>query len=233
MILEFQNVTAGYDTTTVLRDLSFSIPAGQVVACIGANGVGKTTTLRVAAGLLKPISGQVLLGGREATGWAPHERVAAGLCLIPEGRGIFRSLTVAENLRLQQPAWVKGNEQLSAALEAFPILSARMNQVAGNLSGGQQQMLALARAWLSSPKVVLLDEVSMGLAPIMVDTLFEALRKLSVAGGALFLVEQYVARAIALADLVLVLTRNGVAYFGPPAALDEVDLIETYLGREG
>ena len=143
---------------------------------------------------------------------------------------MFRGLTVAENLRMLQPTWVKGEDRAEAALEAFPILKERMSQVARSMSGGEQQMLALARCWLADPKVVLLDEVSMGLAPVIVDQIFGALRLLAARGVALLLVEQYVHRAMALADHVVLLNQGRVTFSGPAAEVDESDLMRTYLG---
>jgi len=229
-VLEFDGITAGYGHSTVLRDLSFSVPQGQVVGCLGANGVGKTTMLRVAAGLLRPLAGRVIVDQREATRSAPHERVKAGICLIPEGRGIFRSLTVAENLRVHQPRWVHNHDRVDAAVDAFPVLANRRNQVAGSLSGGEQQMLALARAWLASPRLVMVDEASMGLAPRMVDVVFSALNKLVAQGVALLIVEQYVNLVLDLADRVLVLDKSGIRFSGKPSDLDAAELAQTYLG---
>jgi branched-chain amino acid transport system ATP-binding protein len=229
-LLELRGVSAGYGETVVLRDVSVNVPAGSVVALLGANGAGKTTTLRVAAGLVRPTEGSVLIAGEDVTATSPNKRASAGLCLIPEGRGVFRGLTVAENLRMLQPAWVKGEDRAEAALEAFPILKERMSQVARSMSGGEQQMLALARCWLADPKVVLLDEVSMGLAPVIVDQIFEALRLLAARGVALLLVEQYVHRAMGLADHVVLLNQGRVTFSGPAAEVDESDLMRTYLG---
>ena len=229
-LLELRGVNAGYGETVVLRDVSVIVPAGSVVALLGANGAGKTTTLRVAAGLVRPTEGTVFIAGEDVTALSPSKRASAGLCLIPEGRGVFRGLTVAENLRMLQPTWVKGEDRAEAALEAFPILKERMSQVARSMSGGEQQMLALARCWLADPKVVLLDEVSMGLAPVIVDQIFGALRSLAARGVALLLVEQYVHRAIELADHVVLLNQGGVTFSGPAAEVDESDLMKNYLG---
>jgi branched-chain amino acid transport system ATP-binding protein len=229
-VLEFEGITAGYGQSTVLRDLSFSVPPGQVVGCLGANGVGKTTMLRVAAGLLRPRAGRVIVDQREATKAAPHERVKAGICLIPEGRGIFRSLTVAENLRIHQPRWIHNHDLLDAAVDAFPVLANRGNQVAGSLSGGEQQMLALARAWLTSPRLVMVDEASMGLAPRIVDLVFSGLHKLAAQGVALLIVEQYVNLVLDLADRVLVLDKSGIRFSGKPSDLDADELVQAYLG---
>jgi branched-chain amino acid transport system ATP-binding protein len=232
-MLEFQGITAGYGRSTVLRDLTFAVPSGQVVGCLGANGVGKTTMLRVAAGLIRPRSGRLVTEGRDITKAAPHDRAKAGLCLIPEGRGIFRSLTVAENLRIHQPSWVHGQDALNAALDAFPVLAKRRNQQAGSMSGGEQQMLALARAWLASPKLVMVDEASMGLSPRIVDVVFSALRTLADRGTTLLIVEQYVNIVLDLADLVLVLDKTGVRFYGKPADLNTDELAQAYLGHHG
>jgi len=180
------NVTAGYGDTTVLRNVSLRVPAGATVALLGPNGAGKTTLLRVASGLLRPWTGRLLVDGVDVTAASPHSLVGHGVCHVPEGRGVFPSLTVRENLLLQVSA--KEADSIGRAVDAFPILGERMSQVAGTLSGGQQQMLALARAYLSNPSVILLDEVSMGLAPKIVDEIFEFLGRLSEAGAALLLV---------------------------------------------
>jgi branched-chain amino acid transport system ATP-binding protein len=227
--LAFEAVTAGYGRATVLHDVTLEVPSGAVVAMLGPNGAGKTTALRVAAGLLSPKSGSVVLDGKDVTRTRSHSRVHDGLCLIPEGRGIFPTLTVAENLRLQVPPGASASN-IDRVIEEFPVLGGRRNQVAGSLSGGEQQMLALARAYQSSPKVVLVDEVSMGLAPKMVDRVFEKLRDLAEAGIALLLVEQYVHRALELADRVVLIDRGHVAFSGAPETLDEQEIVRRYMG---
>lgn len=231
-LLEIRSATVGYGRSTVLRDLSLSVPRSSVVALLGANGAGKTTLLRTAAGLLSPSKGKILVDGEDVTRQRASRRASGGLCLIPEGRGIFRSLTVAENLRIYRPTWVD-NDHTDAAFEAFPILQKRLSQVAGSLSGGEQQMLALARAYLSEPSVVLLDEVSMGLAPIVVDQIFTSLEILVKQGVSLLLVEQYVDRALAIADTVVLLDRGVVTFSGPPSSLDHDELLRSYLGTDG
>jgi branched-chain amino acid transport system ATP-binding protein len=230
-VLELTGVSAGYGRTTVLRDVDLAVRRGSVVALLGPNGAGKTTLLRVAAGLLAPTPGQVVIGGHEVTRRRPAQRARQGLCLIPEGRGIFPNLSVRENLVLQLPAW-KREESFEPALEAFPVLRERLGQTAGSMSGGQQQMLALSRCFLSDPKVVLLDEVSMGLAPRIIDEIFEALLELSRRGVALLLVEQYVSRALHVADHVYLLGRGCVTFSGAPADLDESELMRRYLGGD-
>ena len=229
--LELGGITAGYGRTTVLREVDLTVAAGSVVALLGPNGAGKTTLLRVASGLLPSSRGEVRLLGEEVTRQPAHQRARGGLCLVPEGRGIFPNLSVRENLTLQVPPWER-NSGYDAALEAFPILKDRLGQTAGSMSGGQQQMLALSRCFLSDPKVVLLDEVSMGLAPRIIDEIFDALGSIVKSGVAILLVEQYVTRALHLADHVYLLRRGQVEFSGLPSKLDEDELLRLYIGGE-
>jgi branched-chain amino acid transport system ATP-binding protein len=221
----------------VLHDIGLTVPRSSVVALLGPNGAGKTTTLRVAAGLLRPARGTVVIGGKEAGRSAPFRRARQGVCLIPEGRGIFRSLTVRENLELLIPpnrhriGRAKVRASIDPAIAAFPMLGQRLSQVAGSMSGGQQQQLALARAFLAAPDVVLLDEVSMGLAPVIVDQIFESLKLLASTGVALVLVEQYVSRALEMADTAYLMARGTIAWSGPAAALDTDAITRAYLGH--
>jgi branched-chain amino acid transport system ATP-binding protein len=231
-VLELREVSASYGQTTILRNIDISVHPGEVVALLGPNGVGKTTTLRVAAGLLAPRNGKVLIAGKDVTRMSPNRRSRAGLCLSPEGRGIFRGLTVAENLRLQVPKGMSAAAAMDVAVDAFPVLGERLSQIAGKMSGGEQQMLALARAYVCNPKVVLLDEVSMGLSPLMVDKVFDAIRRLAAAGISLLIVEQYVNRAMAIADQVVLLDKGSISFTGPPKALDQDRLVEHYLGGD-
>jgi branched-chain amino acid transport system ATP-binding protein len=230
-ILALAGVTAGYGRTTVLRDVSLSVPGGTVVALLGPNGAGKTTLLRVASGLLGTSAGQVRLGGEEMTRRRAFQRAQHGLCLIPEGRGIFPNLSVKDNLVLQIPPWRKSRDY-QAAVQAFPVLGERLSQTAGSMSGGQQQMLALSRCFLADPKVVLLDEVSMGLAPRIIDEIFEALLKLKANGVSLLLVEQYVSRALQVADKVYLLGRGQITFSGTPSQLNEDELMQQYVGGQ-
>jgi branched-chain amino acid transport system ATP-binding protein len=231
-MIEIRSVSAGYAGSTVLRDVTIAVPEGSVVALLGPNGAGKTTLLRVASGLLAPSSGQVLVDGTDLAGRKPHEFSRAGVCHVPEGRGVFRQLTVKENLELQATVGEEASA-IDRAAEVFPVLGQRLSQQAGTLSGGEQQMLALARAYVASPKAVLLDEVSMGLAPRIVDQIFEFLRALAQAGVAMLLVEQYVERALALAEYVYLLDRGTVTFAGDRAELVNEDLFERYLGVSG
>lgn len=230
--LELRSVFAGYGRSPVLRDVNLAVEPGSVVALLGANGAGKTTLLRTASGLLAPARGQLLIGGADITREAPHQRARRGLCLIPEGRGIFPTLTVAENLRMQLPPWSRDRSAAQRALDAFPDLGRRLGQVAGTMSGGQQQMLAVARAWIARPRIVLLDEVSIGLAPTIVDQIYSVLAELAAEGVALLVVEQYVSRALAIASKVYVLEKGEVTFSGPPQDLDESALLDSYLGGE-
>lgn len=232
IVLEFSDVIAGYGTVTVLRDVNLKIPRGSVVAMLGANGAGKTTSLRVAAGLVPSTSGRVTLEGVDITSLRTSQRALRGLCLIPDGRGIYASLTVHENLRLHLPRGTHGAE-IEAALVAFPALSGRLNQVAGSLSGGEQQMLALSRAYVTAPRVVLLDEVSTGLAPLVVAEIFDALSGLASLGTSLLIVEQYVAKALELADYACLLERGRLTWLGPAADVDEASIAQRYLGGKG
>jgi branched-chain amino acid transport system ATP-binding protein len=231
-VLELRGVSAGYGRTTVVRDVDLRLARGEVVALLGPNGAGKTTLLRVAAGLLRPQSGAVWLDGADVTRRPPHARARGGLCMIPEGRGVFPALTVRENLRLQIPPWARAGD-IDRAVDAFPVLAERLEQRAGSMSGGEQQMLALARCWLADPSCVLLDEVSMGLAPRIVDVIYGALAKLAADGVALIIVEQHVDRALELADRVHLLDRGRTGFDGAAKAVDRDALVRGYLDGAG
>jgi branched-chain amino acid transport system ATP-binding protein len=227
--LAISGLDAGYGSVKVIRGAELVVEPAQVVALLGANGAGKTTLLRTASGSLSPSAGSIRIAGEDVTRMRPTERARRGLCLIPEGRGIFRSLSVEENLLLSSPPWIK-SPKLNAAYDAFPLLFERRKQTAGSMSGGQQQMLALSRGFLSGASVVLVDEVSMGLAPVMVDVIFEALQSLVARGKSLLLVEQYVQRALAMADVVYVMKKGIVTRAGASGSVDEAALMADYLG---
>jgi branched-chain amino acid transport system ATP-binding protein len=230
-VLELEEVTAGYGETVVLRDVTLSLPDSKVVALLGPNGAGKTTTLRTASGLIKPMRGRVRLDGEDVTGLKPYAMARRGLCHLPEGHGIFPSLTVKENLVLYSP---KGREKesLEKAGDQFPALAARLGQQAGSLSGGEQQMLSLVRTYLTTPKVVVIDEASLGLSPLLVDQVFETLSQIAAGGTALLMVEQYVTRALELADRVYLMNRGQIVFSGAAADLRAEDVFERYLGIE-
>jgi branched-chain amino acid transport system ATP-binding protein len=229
--LELDHLIAGYGDTVALRDVSLVVPSGRVAALLGPNGAGKTTLLSAASGLLRPRAGRVIMNGRDLTGATPDRLVRAGLCHITEGRSIFPGLTVADNLKMFTPR-TAGNHALERAIDAFPRLGERLAQLAGTLSGGEQQMLALARAYAQQAPVVMLDEVSMGLAPILVDEIFAFLGRLATEGHTLLIVEQYVAKALALADLVYLLVRGRIVFAGEPAEIEGTDIFAHYLGAE-
>jgi branched-chain amino acid transport system ATP-binding protein len=228
-MLELDGITAGYGDAAVLRDVTVTVPAGSKVALIGPNGAGKTTLLRVASGLLIPQRGHVRLDGDNVTGRPPDDLAARGICHVPEGRGVFPNLTVAQNLRL----FARPGEEAQAqerAVDAFPRLGERLGQLVGTMSGGEQQMVALARAYVRQPRVVLLDEVSMGLAPKVVDEIFVFLDRLAAEGASLLVVEQFVTKALAIADFVFLLGRGQVNFVGEPSELAGDDIFTRYAG---
>lgn len=230
LALQLADVTSGYGETVILRGVSLEVPAGSVVALLGPNGAGKTTLLRTVSGLLFPTEGTVSMDGDDITRLPTHLRSRRGLCHIPEGRGIYRSLTVRENLGMQTS---KGREAeaIERAAEAFPILGDRLEQRAGTMSGGQQQMLAIARAYVADPRLILVDEASLGLAPIVVDAIFEFLARITAEGTSLLLVDQFVARALAMASHAYVLNRGQIVFSGTPKDLEDGDVFKQYLGE--
>jgi branched-chain amino acid transport system ATP-binding protein len=235
-LLELDHVTAGYGKVEVLHDLSISVPAGTVVALLGSNGAGKTTTLRAISGTLPIRKGRIRLDGRRLDGRSAYDIARSGLVLVPEGRGVFPMLNVRDNLRVASRA-AKGmngderEERVDHVLQVFPRLRERLTQRAASLSGGEQQMLALSRALLASPKVLMMDEISMGLAPMIVDQLFATVRRLKAEGMTIVLVEQYLTYALQMADICYVLAKGRVAFVGEPAELAAGSaLAEAYLG---
>jgi len=228
-VLELRDVWAGYGETTVLRGVDITVPRSSVVAVLGPNGAGKSTLLRAASGLIKIRKGELRVDGDDLTGGSPSELVKRGLCHIPDPRGIFKSLTVEENLTLQAPRG-RAKESIAKAVDVFPRLGERLSQRAGTMSGGEQQMLAVARAYVQDPTVVLLDEVSTGLAPVVVDEIFVFLERIAAAGTALLLVEQFVHRALALAQQVYVLDRGVIRLSGRADELTEEQIFQSYAG---
>jgi branched-chain amino acid transport system ATP-binding protein len=227
-VLELQEVTAGYGDVTVLRDVSLTVPDSGVVALLGPNGAGKSTLLRTASGLIRPRKGRVLFDGENITGMDPARLGRRGLCLVPEGRSIFPSLTVRENLLLYCPKR-KEKAGIERALESFPALASRLRQVAGTLSGGEQQMLAIVRAYVSEPRLVLVDEASLGLAPLIVDRIFRFMTELTSGGTALLLVEQYINRALEMSQHVYLLRRGEISFSGRSSELEDQDIFRQYL----
>jgi branched-chain amino acid transport system ATP-binding protein len=229
-LLELRDVRAAYGGITVLHGVNLSVAAGQVVALLGPNGAGKTTTLRVAAGVHPARSGQLLLGGRDLTGAAPRDLARAGVCLIPEGRGVFPNLSVRDNLLMMTFTGHSRERIEEVAFTRFPALARRASQAAGTLSGGEQQMLALARGLATDPAVLLLDELSMGLAPLVVSKLYEQVAGIAQQGVAVLMVEQFAAAALGVADYAVVLVRGRVERHGPPDDELRADLSSLYLG---
>ncbi|MFZ1063235.1 MAG: ABC transporter ATP-binding protein [Acidimicrobiales bacterium] len=227
-VLSMVGVGASYGETTVLRDFNLEVPQRSVVTLLGPNGAGKTTVMRLVSGTLRPTAGRIAVNGDDVTHVAAHRRAAQGVCLIPEGRGIFRSLSVRENLDLFRPTTSR-DISLDEVLTVFPVLAARLGQVAGTLSGGEQQMLALSRAFFAKPQIVLVDEVSIGLAPKVVDQIFEILHRLASEGVSLLIVEQYVRRALELADTVYLLNRGEVVLTGSTKDIKYEDVVDAYL----
>jgi branched-chain amino acid transport system ATP-binding protein len=233
-LLELDSVTAGYGRVEVLHDLTLAVPTGSVVAVLGANGAGKTTTLGVVSGTVPVTRGAVRLDGRDVTRKSAYERARLGVTLIPEGRGVFPGLSVRENLAISvRSAQGKDrrwrDEALTRVLDTFPRLRERSDQQAGTLSGGEQQMLAMSRAFLADPRVLLMDEISMGLAPKIVEQLFEAVGELREAGNTIVLVEQYLTYALRFADICYVLAKGRVAFLGEPAELQGSNVLSGYL----
>jgi ABC-type branched-subunit amino acid transport system ATPase component len=229
-LLELRGVRAAYDGVTVLHGVDLSVAAGQVVALLGPNGAGKTTTLRVAAGVHPVQAGQLVLGGRDVTGARPRDLARAGVCLIPEGRGVFPNLSVRDNL-LMMTFTGRGRKEIEEiAYTRFPALARFAARPAGTLSGGEQQMLALARGLATDPAVLLLDELSMGLAPLIVGRLYEYVAEIARQGVAVLVVEQFAAAALRIADHVAVLVRGRVERRGRPDDVLRTELSALYLG---
>jgi len=227
--LDVVGLDVGYGRSTVLRDVSVTVPLGSVTALLGPNGAGKTTLLRAISGLLAPTRGRISLFGEDMTTLSAHRRFERGLCHVPEGRGVFRSLTVRDNLIMQSR---RGHEReaLEKAVTSFPILGKRIRQVAGTLSGGEQQMLAMAAAYVRDASVILVDEASLGLAPLVVDAIFGFLERVSGDGTSLLIVDQFVTRALSMASTAYVLRQGSVVYSGPADRLADTDMFGTYIG---
>ena len=227
--LRFEGVTAGYGTTQVLYGVDLDVPAGKAVALLGANGAGKTTLLKVGAGVLRPFSGHLYVDDRDVTRQSPHGRAREGVCLIPEGHGIFRQLSVKENLAM----YVQGKkvrDAIEKSASFFPVLGQRLNQDAGTLSGGQQQMLAVSRALCTDAQIILADELSLGLAPVIIDEIFAAIEALLAEGRSLLLVEQYAERALSIASYVYILSKGTVVFQGTPEECITEDVFARYVG---
>ena len=232
MILEVQNVDAYYGIGHILHGLSLGVGEGEVVALLGRNGAGKTTTLRCITGLTPPRSGEIRYKGRSIGGFEPHRISQMGIALVPETRGIFSYLSCHENLSIARRPGSRW--QMDSVLERFPRLKERLSNKGRELSGGEQQMLAIARALLTGPELLLLDEPSQGLAPLVVDAVMGTIRRLKSEGVSMLLVEQNAEMALQLADRVYVIDHGTVVFEGTPAALRaDRQVMTTYLGVGG
>lgn len=231
-LLELRGIKAAYEQVEVLHGVDLAVPAGSVLAVLGPNGAGKTTMLKVASGMHAPSGGDIWLAGRRVTGAAPVELARLGLCSIPEGRGVFPNLTVSENLWMASYRGVSRSQIEERVFPIFPRLKERRRQAAGTMSGGEQQMLAMARAIATDPAVLLIDELSMGLAPLVVEQLFEIVARIAGTGVTVLLVEQFAQTALGVADLAAVMTGGRITAVGTP---DEIaaGLHSAYLGGDG
>ncbi len=233
LILKAESLDVRYGPFRALFDVSLQLPAGHMVALLGPNGAGKSTLGRALSGLIPITSGHVIFEGNDITKWAAHRRRAAGVAYIPEGRGIFPGLSVIDNLRMavrQAGGRTERDEAITRAIELFPVLGERRLQRAGSLSGGEQQMLALARALAVDPKVVIADEMSLGLAPLVVDAVFAGLERAREAGITVLLIEQFIHRALSLADQCVILSRGHVGWSGDASAAGP-EVLDRYLGE--
>jgi branched-chain amino acid transport system ATP-binding protein len=231
-LIELRRVRAAYDELEVLHGIDLQVPAGQVLAVLGPNGAGKSTLLRVMAGLHRPSSGDLVVGGRVLTGADPTALARRGLCLIPEGRGVFPNLTVIENLWMTTHRGAIRADVEARAFAAFPALAERRSQRAGSLSGGEQQMLAMARAVATDPAVLLLDELSMGLAPRVVAGLYETVAELARGGVTIVVVEQFLRTVSEVADRAVALIGGRIRLAGSPAEVAPL-LHTAYLSGPG
>jgi len=237
-MLKIENLQAGYGKVQVLHGVNIDVPKGKIVTLIGSNGAGKTTTMRAISGMIKPTAGSITLAGADITGQPSYKIAKQGLAHSPEGRRVFPTLSVLDNIRLgafarYTGARAKGDVEadLQKAIEMFPRLKERTNQLAGTLSGGEQQMLAMARAVMLNPEVFLLDEPSMGLAPILVEEVFNIISRLKAQGVTMLLVEQFAAAALNVADYGYVLENGRVSVHGPADKLKGDPAVQAaYLG---
>ena len=232
-MITVKNLSAGYGFVNVLRDISLDITAGEIVAVLGSNGVGKTTLNNTLSGLIKPKSGEVLFEGKSIVGASPETIVDLGMIHVPEGRKLFPNLSVRDNLELGSYRRGKSDRaaNLEDVLDTFPKLRDRINQIAGTLSGGEQQMVAIGRGLMSNPKLLILDEPSLGLSPLLVEQMFDLIKRINEKGLTILLVEQNVIQSLAIADRAYVIEEGAIAISGKAADLqDNSELKKSYLG---
>ncbi|HYT47629.1 MAG TPA: ABC transporter ATP-binding protein [Burkholderiales bacterium] len=236
-MLKVQNVELAYGEVPAVRDISFEVAEGEIVTLIGANGAGKSTTMRGVAGAMLPRRGRIVFDGRDVTRMPAHARAAAGIALVPEGRRVFPALTVRENLEMGGFKYRRDRGKVNAlierAMQSFPQLRERASQPAGTLSGGEQQMLALSRALMSEPRLLCMDEPSLGLAPIIVQDIFRSIRTVNASGTSILLVEQNARYALETASRGYVLQTGSIIAAGACADLKQDERVkEAYLGRK-
>ena len=229
-LLTVNELDCRYGLLQAVREVSFEVAQGEILGVIGANGAGKTTLLRAIAGAHRPHSGTVSFDGADITRFPAHRRVSLGIALVPEGRRLFPSLTVEENLRVAMAGKRRGRWNVQAVLEAFPLLQARRKMPAANLSGGEQQAVAIGRALMSNPRLLLLDEVSLGLAPVVVEAVYRSLANVISEGATVLLVEQDLTRALRVADRVICMLEGHVVLEGAAKSLGRDRVIEAYFG---
>jgi branched-chain amino acid transport system ATP-binding protein len=229
-LLTVDELDCRYGLLQAVRGVSFDMALGEIVALIGANGAGKTTLLRAIAGAHRPHSGRVTFDGADVARLPAHKRVSLGIALVPEGRRLFPSLTVEENLRVAAVGKRRGRWNVQAVLDAFPLLQARRKMPAANLSGGEQQAVAIGRALMSNPRLLLLDEVSLGLAPVVVDAVYRSLANVISEGATVLLVEQDLTRALRVAGRVICMLEGRVVLEGAAQSLDRNRVIDAYFG---
>ena len=229
-LLKVAELDCRYGLLQAVRGVSFEVAQGEIVALIGANGAGKTTLLRAIAGAHRPYAGKVTFDGEDVTRLPAHSRVARGMALVPEGRRLFPTLTVEENLRVAAAGNRRGRWNVNAVLDTFPLLQARRNMPAANLSGGEQQAVAIGRALMSNPRLLLLDEVSLGLAPVVVDAVYKSLANVISEGATVVLVEQDLTRALRVAGRVICLLEGRIVLEGEARALDRDRVVGAYFG---
>jgi branched-chain amino acid transport system ATP-binding protein len=229
-LLEISALTACHGLLEAVRKVSFSLEKGETLALVGANGAGKTTLLRTLAGAHRAAEGRIEFAGSDVTNLPSHERAAAGIALVPEGRRLFARMTVEENLLLARATGRTGPWTIEAVFEAFPNLRERRRSRAGSLSGGEQQATAIGRALMANPELLLLDEVSLGLSPLVVDRVYKQLKSLMVRGATIILVEQDLNRALSVADRVICMLEGRVALEGRATELTRPQVTDAYFG---
>ena len=229
-LLEVDRLDVRHGLLQAVREVSFAIDEGEIVALVGANGAGKSTLLRAIAGAHAPASGAIVFDGADVTALRAHQRVAQGIALVPEGRRLFAGMTVEENLQVAMRVGRRGCWTIDAVMELFPMLRARKDALTGNLSGGERQAAAIGRALITNPRLILLDEVSLGLAPMVIEQLYRSMRALLEGGATLVLVEQELSRALSVATRVMCMLEGRIVLDSPAARVTRDQVVDAYFG---